>query len=392
MEVKQKKRKYERELLDKKNVWAVSVGFKESRNPFKKILNKIKKFLGIYSIRVWVNEKEPKKDLEEKDLVPKRIEGVRTDVKADTPVEFLNEYRKRHRPIKSGVSMCNIVGTACTSGIPVWRIIDKEIKKGAQVNNHCQVRITGEPTVKGDPVTQPSVFDGGTEEDIVGEVYEWYHRDVNKNNAMDSGWNLLEEGVDMLPKTLKNKYVPEVDSVRPGDKVWKEGRTTGYTEAEVLDVDVTVRVNSQSGVMTFVGQIFTSYLLGAGDSSSAVFKKSNNKVVAQGFAGTENISCLTPYQPILDYFDGFLTREEAEEALNGQRYGYIADGWNDADIFTIFNDQDEVKFKINTFWGMNIRRNPDENSSRIGKAERGEEVVAVDAIKGQNYDWLKIKL
>lgn len=393
MNIKTVKDNNTQELLDKKNVWAVGLGYKESRNPLIGAVNKLKKLLGIRSIRVYVTEKEPADDLLDKDLIPKMINGYETDVVDEPQAKPLNEYKARHRPVKTGVSMCNAAGTACTSGFPVWKIEDGEIIRGAQVNNHCQTRYGDEKVHKGDPVIQPSLFDGGDpDSDQVAEVYEWYPRSVDKINDMDSGMNKFIDGHKMTHEMVSKEYVPEMGEVKLGDIVWKEGRTTGYTEAEVIDTDVTVRVNSSEGVMEYKGQFFTRYMLGGGDSSSAIMKKSNNKIVGQGFAGTDRISCHCPIQPIVEYFDVYLTREDAEEELEEVRWGYVADGWNDVDWITVFDDSEFVETKVNTFWGMRVRKNPSTNSEIIGKIKRGETIKVYDVIQGDDYTWLKIKV
>lgn len=398
--LKEIKRKHEEELLNKKNVWAVSIGYKESESPIKNIINKIKKALGIKSIRVYVEKKESKNKLDEIDLVPKKIEGVKTDVKEDTPIRFINEisdYREKYRPVKAGISMCNAASTACSSGIPVYKIIDDKVRTLANVNNHCQNMIGSDITRKGDPIIQPSLFDGGDpEEDQVGEVYDFYERRTDRKNIMDSGLNLLYEDVEMTLETLDKKPVPEIENLKLGQKVWKSGRTTGYTEAEVIDIDVTVSIkNNQGNIMYFKDQVFTTgELADGGDSSSVVFSQKNNKIVAQLFAKGGGIVAITPYQRIKDYFDFYLTKEEAEAALEsgGQyTYAYIADGWNSLNKKTIFDDERDVEAKITTYWGMKVRKNPSVDSEKIGKVKNGEVVKIVDYIEGSRYNWYKIK-
>ena len=301
-----------KELLKKKNVWAVSEGYKESSSPLKRIQNFLKKQKGETCIRVRVHKKEALEDLEVKDIIPKYYEGIETDViESEMPVELA--YRDKHRPVKTGVSMCNHASSACTSGGPVY----KDGKTYALVNNHCQGRLglKYNETIKGDVIIQPSLFDGGNASCRVATVAEWYPRTESKINEMDAGLNLME--VDMLRNTIKTDYIPEVANVKPGDYVWKEGRTTGYRKAKVLDVNVIVRVNSAGGVLSYGGMIFTEPTLGAGgDSSSWVFDK-NNRVVAQLFAGSDSIMCIQPMQKVLDYFGVSLLPQEKQE-------GYVA--------------------------------------------------------------------
>ena len=364
-------------LIDKKNVWAVGYGFKDSRSLIKKIKNLQKRRRGETAIRCWVNKKEKEEDLDEKDLIPKYIDGKETDVKVGEMPSHLGEYRKKHRPMKAGISMCNAYLTACTAGIPVY----KEGKVFSLVNNHCQKRLDG--TLKrGDPILQPSRFDGGSlEEHAVGETHEWYERSIDKLNEMDAGLNWVKK--KLLRRTLKREYVPKIgEDVRPGDIVWKEGRTTGYTKAKVLDVDVEARVNSDDGVVKYKGMTLTEPRLGdAGDSSSAVFNKLN-KVVEQLFAGSESIMVTQPIKRLLDHFNVSLTPEK--EAL------YMADGW--FNIVPESVEKDNLEVIINTYWGMNVRDEAGLHGDIIRKAKKGEAVRLLGyAGECDGYDWYKIE-
>lgn len=73
------KQKHERELLAKKNVVGVGIGFKETAGLR---TNRT-------SIIVMVERKLPTESLETKDLIPPEIEGIPTDVQAVGTIEAL---------------------------------------------------------------------------------------------------------------------------------------------------------------------------------------------------------------------------------------------------------------------------------------------------------------
>jgi len=292
------------ELLNKKNVWAVAEGYKESRHPIKKIKNLVKKLRGETCYRYYVTKKE---DVPAKDRIPKQYNGKETDV-IEYPIPEELGYRDEHRPIKSGISMCNAKSTACTSGIPVY----KNGNTYASVNNHCQMKMMAKETVKGDKIIQPSLMDGGTLDDNeVGEVVEWYQRSTDKENELDSGLNLLTE--EMVNETIRTKYEPKLGSYKIGEKTWKEGRTTKYTKGVISDINATIKVNSAMGTLLYKGMIIIKGdgFSAGGDSSSWCFIGKNP--IAQLFAGNGKITVAQPGQRILDYFKVSLVPQGDEE-------------------------------------------------------------------------------
>jgi hypothetical protein len=73
------KARHEKELLARKNVVGVGIGFKETAG---KITDRT-------SIVVMVERKLPAETLDSRDLIPPQIEGIPTDVKAVGRIETL---------------------------------------------------------------------------------------------------------------------------------------------------------------------------------------------------------------------------------------------------------------------------------------------------------------
>ncbi len=367
------------ELLNKGNVWAVGVGYKKSKGFLKQTKNLLRRLLGKTAYVVYVDEKKPLSDLSEEDIIPKVYSGKETDVVAAKMPEELSVYRAKHRPVKAGVSMCNAHSTACTSGIPVYR----DGKTYALVNNHCQGRLGLKytETTKGDPILQPSLMDGGNMSCQVATVEEWYPREEGKLNEMDAGLNLMS--VDMVPETVRLNYIPEVDTVRPGEYVWKEGRTTGYRKAKVLATNVLVRVRSSGGILQYGGMIFTEPVLGAGgDSSSAVFNL-KNKVVAQLFAGSDDIMCIQPIQKPLDYFKVSLKPTMATDKYTA--IGRVK-SW-----YAIPDEGQEIRFT--TDYKLNLRTQPIVAKSTLIKTlPVGTKLTGNYIGKNGGFHWLKVEV
>jgi hypothetical protein len=151
---------YEEELLAKSNVVGVGVGLKESNG----------EFTGETAVVVLVQEKRPVTALAADDLIPRELEGIRTDVMEVGYVRALQSQnpRGRFRPtIPAGVSIGHYKVTAGTLGAIV---IDRRTgEKLLLSNNH--VLANSNDAVIGDPILQPGSIDGGvTPGDVVARL------------------------------------------------------------------------------------------------------------------------------------------------------------------------------------------------------------------------------
>ncbi len=139
---------HEEELLAKRNVVGVAVGYKNKGNETN----------GDVALVILVEQKMPLAALAADDLIPREIDGLRTDV---VEVGFLRAQqtpRERFRPtIPSGVSLGHYKVTAGTLGAMV-----KDRTTGERLilsNNH--VLANSNDALKGDAILQPGTMDGG---------------------------------------------------------------------------------------------------------------------------------------------------------------------------------------------------------------------------------------
>ena len=156
----------------------------------------------------------------------------------------------------------------------------------------------------GTPTLQPGTYDGGTDTDKVGELYNYI-----KITFGPKGKNYADAAISIL---TTNEYLPyEVlgsdniatytingtTEVSVGDTVEKSGRTTGVTESTVTDTSATVKVYYASGKFAiFYDQILVKQpFLDSGDSGSLVDK--GGAFVGLGFAGssTTAVVCKAKY-------------------------------------------------------------------------------------------------
>jgi hypothetical protein len=313
-------RKIQRELLKKKNVVAVGLGFKEVDGCM----------TGRRAIVCSVEKKEPLSALAVKDLIPANIEGDVTDVFVSGKIKALKLRIDRWRPAPGGVSIGHEWISAGTLGCLV--------KRGNEIfilsNNHVLADSNNAPL--GSPILQPGKYDGGTLidriallEDFVPIEFVGGPSGCKIGNAITRIFNApatvakrqtrlqavnseqLENLVDAaiarpidtaaVLKEILEIGVPlglEIGSL--GMKIQKSGRTTGLTKGEITQVDVMVTVQYGEGkTALFVDQIMAGEMCSGGDSGSAVLNM-DKELVGLLFAGSDKTTVMNP---ILDVFE-----------------------------------------------------------------------------------------
>jgi tetrahydromethanopterin S-methyltransferase subunit B len=255
-------------------------------------------------IRIYVEKKVPATDLTLAEIIPSEIMGYKTDVVETGPIKALqSDPKKRYRPLVAGISAIHYRGTACTLSLAF-----KDVETGEVLlaqNNHCSA-LEGKAKI-GDAIIQPSPYDSGKlPDDKVGELFKFvpisfeeytcpfrrflmrFVRFFRKAapNKVDVGFfkPTVEWKQEVLDKgPVRGKCVPEI-----GDKVWKVGRTTGFTEGTVADLDWAGYVQYGRGTAFFEdcilveGEGFSQ----GGDSSSPVQK--GDLTVGMLFAGSSS--------------------------------------------------------------------------------------------------------
>jgi len=83
-----------------------------------------------------------------------------------------------------------------------------------------------------------------------------------------------------------------------GGAVKKSGRTTSYTEGQIIQIDVTTSVMYNGRAATFNGQLMAGGMSAPGDSGSAVLD-SENYVVGLLYAGSGAATMINPIDKVL---------------------------------------------------------------------------------------------
>jgi len=296
------------ELLGCANVVATGVGYKIVDG----------KLTETPSIICSVVNKLAASNLSSRDLVPAEIGGVPTDVVASGIIRAFQAPTGRFRPAPGGVSVGHKDITAGTLGCWVrrngeWMILS---------NNHVLANINAAQI--GDAILQPGTYDGGvnpddqiaTLEDFITINMQELPSDCNVAGNIVSVLNALsgvigsntrlkavriqatenqvdaaiarplrEEDVD--PQILHIGAIRGTASAVLGMPIRKSGRTTGYTEGQVTQVDVTADVSyGENRTVRFTDQFMAGAMSQPGDSGSAVLN-GNNELVGLLFAGSD---------------------------------------------------------------------------------------------------------
>jgi hypothetical protein len=313
------KRRYVDSLLQRRNVVACGVGYKESEGTI----------TDEPCIVVGVSHKVPKAQLAEEDLVPQMVGDVRTDVQEVGIFRALGGERERHRPAFPGISCGHVDVSAGTIGCLV--------RKGGEVfllsNNH--VLANTNRASQGDAIIQPGRFDGGTPEDRIATLEAWVPLKIGTKES-DCPWanaavqilnavasaagsssrlTALQErpaenqvdcaiarplSADLVTPSILDIGIPK--GVREGVlgmDVQKVGRTTGYTTGRITQVDVTVQVDYEGQAVTFVDQFMATGMSSGGDSGSAILDM-EGYVVGLLFAGSQIATLINPIQLVTD--------------------------------------------------------------------------------------------
>ena len=301
----QTKREHETALMGLRNVVATGVGFKtvggvQTDEP---------------AVIVSVVKKLPLIQLPESSRVPKTISGVQTDVIETGRVFALQDPTQKMRPARPGVSIGHYQITAGTLGCLVQRDGQVYILS----NNH--VLANSNAAQLGDAILQPGPYDGGTSADQIGTLEQFipigfsgsvpgcsplsflmrlFGPKLNEpgNNTVDCAL-AKPLSADLVDPDILNIGVPTgVGTATLGTQVQKSGRTTGYTQDQITQIDVTVSVVYGTQIAIFKNQLMAGAMSQGGDSGSAVLDM-NKQVVGLLFAGSDTTTIMNPIQDVL---------------------------------------------------------------------------------------------
>ncbi len=323
--VKQAKSVHQAMIFQKPNVVGLGIGYKVSG---KKVTQEL-------SLVVLVEQKIPLSALSEEALIPREVEGVRTDVVQVGVLRALQGRTERQRPAPPGVSLGHYKITAGTFGCVV-----RDRGDGSRLilsNNH--VLANKNDAAIGDAILQPGPIDGGQmHSDVIARLErfipirysqepatcDWAkaftacanllarvlgsaHR-VQPYAVHAAAFNKVDAAVarplddrDILDEILEIGSIVGSTPARLGMAVRKSGRTTGLTNGQINVIDATVNVNyGYTQTVTFEDQIVTSPMSQGGDSGSLLVSGEAPLAVGLLFAGSDQATIHNPIQTVLD--------------------------------------------------------------------------------------------
>ncbi|MEG6617149.1 hypothetical protein V6C27_12095 [Peptococcaceae bacterium 1198_IL3148] len=321
--------KFRNKALRQKNVVGVGVGHKEVGNMRTKQL----------SVVVFVEKKLPASELKRSHVVPRKIDGVDTDVIEVGRIKMLGVRTQRIRPAMPGCSIGHYRVTAGTLGAVV-----KDRSTGAPLilsNNHILANGSNGydgRAVVGDPILQPGKYDGGNENDRIGSLLRFVpisrgsaeqqsscpyasgfsavtnamlhlirpnyeikvFKKLQQNNIVDCALAAPDNPELISGEILDFGLIQGVTEARPGMPVRKSGRTTGVTSGTVTTVGTSLKVEMDGNEMVmFNDQVTTNMSSQGGDSGSLVLTP-DNQVVGLLFAGSDKITVFNKIQHVMD--------------------------------------------------------------------------------------------
>ena len=314
--VQEMKRQAETMLMGLTNVVATGVGFKIAGT---QVTNEP-------AVIVSVSKKLPAAQLAESAVVPKTINGIKTDV-IETGRIVAFEQQGRMRPARPGISIGHYLITAGTFGC----LVQKNNQVFILSNNH--VLANSNDAQVGDPIWQPGKYDGGTSADQIGTLEQFIPigfpgtptppptpgcsplaaimKLLNPGSAPavqinEPGNNTVDCAIarpttpDLVTPDILNIGIPTgVGTATLGTQLQKMGRTTGYTTGQIIQIDVTVSVDYGGKIATFKNQLMAGAMSAGGDSGSAVLDM-QRRVVGLLYAGSDTATIMNPIQFVLD--------------------------------------------------------------------------------------------
>lgn len=316
------------ELLARHNVVATGIGYKIVQG----------KRTTTPGIICSVEKKLPINALSAGDRVPSQLGGIPTDVIETGRIRAWQAPTGRFRPAPGGVSVGHKDITAGTLGCWVRRNGEWVILS----NNH--VLANSNEAAIGDAILQPGSHDGGTDPadqiavlkdfvpielvglpdnpsgcSIAGGIAAFLNAiasalgsdsRLRAVSARAIGENWVDAAIasplreeDVRAEIMNIGAIQGIISGDLGMAIKKMGRTTGLTEGEIQQVDVTVNVQFGGGrTALFKDQLMAGAMSQGGDSGSAVLD-TQNQLLGLLFAGSEQSTIINRIEHVFSELD-----------------------------------------------------------------------------------------
>ncbi len=323
-DIKEILKKASPQLFLKPNVVATAIGYKHVQG---------KRTAGL-CIVCSVESKVPVSFLSEKELIPRDIEGIPTDVQQTGAIYSLALPTGRFRPAPGGVSIGHTGITAGTLGC----LVNRGGKLFILSNNH--VLANSNQAEKGDLILQPGPHDGGeiTNDQIARlsdfipikfeneqqrclftkaytGMFNYIARLTGSKTRIYSIYSAGETNLsdcaiaepfsegDVVNEILDIGTITDIAKGELDTIIKKSGRTTGLTEGVIEQTDATVRVNFGAGkTALFTDQLIAGPMSQGGDSGSVIVT-TDNDLVGLLFAGSTTSTIINRIENVFSQLD-----------------------------------------------------------------------------------------
>lgn len=221
--------------------------------------------------------------------IPEEIGGVPVKTIVTGTIRPLNIRTDRSRPAFPGISIGHYAVTAGTFGAVCY---DNDTGEMLLLSNN-HVFANENDALEGDAILQPGVVDGGRNpEDQIATLKRYIPIDRDIVNQVDCAVAKPLNPADISDSILIIGQITQMCEPEINDLVEKSGRTTGFSEGKIVDVNATISVNyGKLGTVRFKDQIIISPSITAGgDSGSLLVRTRDLKAVGLVFAGAQTIS------------------------------------------------------------------------------------------------------
>lgn len=241
-------------------------------------------------------------------------------------VAYVDPTTRLPRPVPIGVSVGHPDITAGTIGC---RVKDASGNLYVLSNNH--VLANSNKATIGDVIIQPGTYDGGdVSTDVIGTLYNFVPI------TFDGSPNLVDAAIADVTASMVGFSTPTGDAYGTptttlvdayvGLPVQKYGRTTGWTQGEVSEINVTVDVCYQTQgpvrcklLARFVNQVAITpgtFSAGGDSGSLIVTDDGSNNPVALLFAGSSTRTIGSPIGTVLAQFNVTIDDGEGSGPVN----------------------------------------------------------------------------
>jgi hypothetical protein len=247
------------------------------------------------SIRVHVVRKKDRAELSPAELFPADVKGIPVDVieatyrpqtQSGARLESASESRGlRYDVVPIGVSVGSRYTTAGTLGA---KVIDVDTGEEMILSN-WHVLAGRREAAAGLAIWQPGWIDGGTrEENTIAQLSRWVLGPYDAAVARVNGTRTVESS------TVEGKTVDDVTGPRLGMRVWKSGRSTGYTEGLIDGIMMSVPMSYELAGTHILEHVFRivprpgaadTEISEGGDSGALWVDEQSGKAVGLHFAG-----------------------------------------------------------------------------------------------------------